>query len=95
MMTQHDNDHYKRKLQNLFSRAARIIQEGIVDDGTTADAKKLLRRIDKHLDHAHLAVLEMTPRGPTIDDDDECPECGTAPHDGPCVGAADGSLEIA
>lgn len=89
-----NNEDYKRKLQNLFSRAARIIQEGIVDDGTTPDAKKLLRRIDKHLDHAHLTTFEMTPKGPSIEEDDECPECGTAPHDGACVGAAEGILEL-
>jgi hypothetical protein len=88
------NEDYKRKLQNVFSRAARLIHEGIVDDGVTADAKKILRRIDKHLDHAHLATFDIAPKGPSIEEDDECPDCGTAPHEGPCVGAAEGALEL-
>lgn len=83
---------FKTRLHNATRRVDMILAEASLDKDVSDRDRKILKVIEKHNDNAMRRCYELSRVDDDLEDFDECPNCGTIVHDGPCV-MADGMAD--
>lgn len=75
----------RTRIMNALQRASRVVIQAMGDDTLSATDQKYIRLIMGHIDRAMNKAIEMHRVDDDLEDFDECENCGTFVHDGPCV----------